>query len=634
MSAAGLRNWRGEIIQPKAAPSNGDVGDEGHRSLTASASIIVSSAHGSRTTAPFSEERLLVQTKVPAKDEFGRDVEVVVEKKRHKKSRDSRKEGKVRERKHKHKSSKSKRKTLLEWICSRFDPTRDGGGLLESECGVDIALFLPRLLSWMQKTTASAIYSVNHSCSATSKVGKVKCFALAEQVACLHVFFGSANAHAYYREFQHADGLQLVLKIVAIHGNDLRSQKPVVSLADRETLFRIILRISKMGRQCKEEISSLDGEVAVIRGVLASGDICDWKTESRVWALCREVLLEQLVGNPNSLDRAHEAVVFMLKHSNARLQLFGAQILRELISENSFSFDSEYRKRKDCDLVPLCLYLLNSNDVYLQHESLELLHALLQSRHLQDLICEKLVRLVGDSAKALDLKVEERFASIEDTTEHETYAHLRSAFAQASQAVNVLMNSNRNLLPILVDRCGLLIPLAFVLVVERPHSLKWHSAAISIRFILSHHRGAAACIAELFEVALGELLEWKDNRGDDDEMFAEYLLGDGAHQRHLALRFYQRGWYRPLSPRKQSEQAGVDRALKAIEHSVETAARDYVPELQVQTRVGENADETEELEILEVQREHQLRLQLQKHFAQFRHISTSATTTTTTTTSN
>ncbi|KAK1941643.1 hypothetical protein P3T76_006707 [Phytophthora citrophthora] len=517
----------------------------------------------------------------------------------------------------------SKRKKLLEWFCSYFNPTQDGSGLLESECGADVALFLPRLLSWIQKTTASAIHNGDEACSTTSKSGKVKCFALAEQVACLHVFFGSGNAHVYYREFQHADGLQLVLKLLTIQGEDSQTHKPLVSLSERETLLRIILRISKMSRQCKEEISCLDGELAVIRGVLASGDIDDWKTESRVWILCREVLLEQLVGNPYCLDQAHEAIVFMLKNSNARLQLFGAQVLRELISEKSFAFDPEYRRRKEHELVPLCFYLLESTDVYIQHESLELLHALLQLERLQEIICEKLVRLVGDSAKALDTKVEERFASIEDTTEYETYVHLRSAFARTSQAVNTLMNSNRNLLPILVDRFGLLTPLAFVLVIERPHSLKWHAAAISFRFILSHHyRGAAPCVAGLFNIPMEELLEWKDKRDDEGEMLAAFLIGDETRQSQLVLQFYQRGWYRPLSPRKQSEQAGADHILTDIEYNVETAARDYVPELQDQIRVGENTDEAEEMEVLEAEREHNLRIQLQKHFAQFRNIST------------
>ncbi|KAF1790427.1 hypothetical protein GQ600_18355 [Phytophthora cactorum] len=467
--------------------------------------------------------------------------------------------------------SKSKRKKLLEWFCGRFDLTLDGGGLLESEYGADIALFLPRLLSWMQKTTASAICSTNDTCSATSKPAKVKCFALAEQVACLHVFFGAANAHEYYREFQHADGLQLVLKIVAIQGN-APTLKNLWYLSPTE-------KPCFMSRQCKEEISCLDGELAVIHGVLASGKIGDWKSESRVWTLCREILLEQLVGNPNGLDRAHEAIAFMLRHSDVCLQLFGAQVLRELISDNSFSFDPEYRRQKEYDLVPLCLSLLDSTDVC------PLAYARLVC-NLTDRWCDRRLFLRSSFA----CKVEERFALIEDTTEHETYAHLRSAFTLASQAVNTLMNSNRNLLPIMarrthqVDRCGLLTPLAFVLVIERPHSLKWQAAAISIQFIISHHyRGAAALIGELFEVPVDDLLEWRDKRGDDGTMLAGFLLGDEAHRSRLALRSYQHRWYRPLSPRKQSD---TDCVLNDIEQSVETAARDYVPELQVQTRVG------------------------------------------------
>ncbi|KAL4175268.1 hypothetical protein KRP22_000236 [Phytophthora ramorum] len=395
MSGAGLRNWRGEIVEAKATPSAGDRDKGGYEA----------DAVGSRSAAPVtplplnardlaSEERRPSQQKVLRKDEFGRDVEVVVDEKRRKKSEGERMEDRKKEKKHKH-----KHKSRKHCRSRRSKSPSAQGQFVGTPPPPDP--FRPQL----DETR-----------------------------------YGRSQRHQRERS------------------NDPQTQKPLVPTTNRETLFRIILRISKMSRQCKEEISSLDGELAVIHGILASGDIDDWKVESRVWTLCREVLLEQLVGNPNSLDRAHEAIVFMLNHSEVRLQLFGAQ-------------------------------------------------------------------------------------------------------------------------------------------------------------------AAAVCLAELFEVPMAELLVWKDIRGDDGEQLAEFLLGDDAHQSHLALWFYQRGWYRPLSPRKQSEQTGADRALNDVEHSVETAARDYVPELQVQTRVGENADDAEEMDILEAQREHHLRIQLQKHFAQFRYVS-------------
>ncbi|KAL4159685.1 hypothetical protein PRNP1_000258 [Phytophthora ramorum] len=87
MSGAGLRNWRGEIVEAKATPSAGDRDKGGYEA----------DAVGSRSAAPVtplplnardlaSEERRPSQQKVLRKDEFGRDVEVVVDEKRRKKS--------------------------------------------------------------------------------------------------------------------------------------------------------------------------------------------------------------------------------------------------------------------------------------------------------------------------------------------------------------------------------------------------------------------------------------------------------------------------------------------------------------------------------------------------------------------
>ncbi|RLN92879.1 hypothetical protein BBJ28_00010073 [Nothophytophthora sp. Chile5] len=453
------------------------------------------------------------------KDEFGRDVEVTVEDKRSKKSKaSSKKDEGSKSHKHKHKRehkhgregrrSKNKRKKLLEWFCNRFDPALDGGDLLESECGADIALFLPRLLSWMQKTTASVVNLSSDSSDAEPR--KTKCFVLSEQVACLQVFFKAANVQSYYREFQQAGGLQLLLKIVALPGNHLQSQQPLISTTDRGTLLRIILRISQMNRSCKEEISRLDGELAVIRGVLASSDGGDWKTESGLWTLCREVLLEQLVGNPNGLDRAHAAVVFMLEHPETHLQLFGAQ----------------------------------------RPQSLKWLAAAITMRY---------------------IFVNHRQVSISLTCEY-LICFVRVAVLSTTRYVAV--------------------------------------------------QTAAVCLAELFAVPVAVLLSWKDSKSDDGQLLAEVLLHGDDRQRQLALKFYQRGWYRPLDPRRQPEQDDTDRVLNDIQYSLETAARDYIPELQVESRISEDDDDVDEMETLEAHRERRLRVQLQKHFAKFRSVST------------
>ncbi|ETI56733.1 hypothetical protein F441_00830 [Phytophthora nicotianae CJ01A1] len=99
MSSEGLRNWRGEIIQSKATTtaSSESVANKGS-----------SPAHGSKSdpSSPPSDDRHPAQKKVLRKDEFGRDVEVVVDEKSRKRSKVERKEDRKKERKHKHKHKK------------------------------------------------------------------------------------------------------------------------------------------------------------------------------------------------------------------------------------------------------------------------------------------------------------------------------------------------------------------------------------------------------------------------------------------------------------------------------------------------------------------------------------------------
>ncbi|KAG7401206.1 hypothetical protein PHYBOEH_002390 [Phytophthora boehmeriae] len=148
--------------------------------------------------------------------------------------------------------------------------------------------------------------------------------------------------------------------------------------------------------------------------------------------------------------------------------------------------------------------------------------------------------------------------------------------------------------------------------------------------LANHQQETAILLADLFDVPVAELLDWNcdESNDDDGQLLAEFLLGYADELDDLVLQFYESGWYRPLSPRKQSELAGTDTVLNDIEHSVETAARDYIPELQLQYRVGENSDDTDDdIEMLEARRELNLRTQLQKHFARFRNISASGPTT-------
>lgn len=60
-----------------------------------------------------------------------------------------------------------------------------------------------------------------------------------------------------------------------------------------------------------------------------------------------------------------------------------SQILRHLITPDSFYLSLAYRVDKSSEIVSLAIETLQSSDVQLQHEGLELVHSLLQSEPLQ-----------------------------------------------------------------------------------------------------------------------------------------------------------------------------------------------------------------------------------------------------------
>lgn len=226
-------------------------------------------------------------------------------------------------------ASKGRRKKLLEWFRDRFAPSSrlHECELLESECG-GASLFLARVLVWMHKTVSSA-----------------KCFALSEQLACVQIFLTSPNVHVYYREFQQGDGLSLLIKVLGIE-NPQGSAVVLVSDADRIVIMELLLRISQRGRTHKEEFSRCNGEIAVIRGALAGTERCGASgmvKASPLWDACRDALLEQMVGNPKSVEQVHGAIVFMLQHEEEKeLQVFGAQVRTLSLLKSAFS-TSGYR---------------------------------------------------------------------------------------------------------------------------------------------------------------------------------------------------------------------------------------------------------------------------------------------------
>ncbi|TYZ61200.1 hypothetical protein PybrP1_009892 [[Pythium] brassicae (nom. inval.)] len=507
-------------------------------------------------------------------------------------------------------ASKSRRKRLLEWFQRRFQ-LAPFSGELESECGADASLLLARVLVWMQTTTAPRAVA-----------GKAKrFFALSEQLACVQIFLASANAHVYFREFQQANGLALLVSVLQAGG----AGAGVVSDADRLVVLDLLFRVSQRGRAHKEAISRCEGELAVIRGALAGSERCA-NMASPLWEACRDTLLEQMVGNSNCHGQTHTAIAFMLGHAENELRVFGAQILRHLITPDSFYLSLAYRRAKQTEIVSLAIETLESNNTQLQHEGLELVHSLLQSESLRRDICKVLVEWAKRAAVTPDV-VDERFASVQSSREFETFSHIRSPFVRAAQSLSTLMNSTPAILPLLVAELELLVPLAFVLVVERSQSLKWYAAAIAIHYVFtSVTTTAAAHLAQLFSLSEDKLLAWRTH---EPEHLARSLLQSEDHRKLLVLRFYQNGWRRPVestSAARSSASAGEEDAveceLRQLELEVESTVRDFVPELQMRGVAHGYDPEDDDTDLfcdsMDAEHEQQLRAGLQRHFLRFR----------------
>jgi hypothetical protein len=252
---------------------------------------------------------------------------------------------------------------LLQWLLTRFHDTRESNAQ-EGDCGADVSLLLPRIIVWMDRIKEHHIRSPAGSSP------------LDEQLACIQIFLTSSNAHKYLHEFIQADGLRVLLHILS---TDAPPHHHGVAARHRCTIYTVLSRLAQRGRAFKEQISSLYGELSMARGVIATIDHSENPNlQSPVWTLCRMTLLEQIAGNRASVAVSLDALLFMLRHEVDPVRQFGAQILRELVSETSFFFDHHFRQATHHTLVPLSVELLHSTHIPLQHEGLELVHALLQ----------------------------------------------------------------------------------------------------------------------------------------------------------------------------------------------------------------------------------------------------------------
>lgn len=218
----------------------------------------------------------------------------------------------------------------MEWFVGRFGDARFGREM-ESECGHDIALLLPRILGWIRSNliksgilqATSPTKGGGHSIVKPKTLRTIS-FALGVQLSSLQIFLTSTNAHIYVREFHEADGLQLLLHLLPLNCD-------TVSQDHRCVIFRLILRVIQRSCKFKEHLSHLHGEIAMIRGALANeiqltSPSKKPNLQSKVWTLCRVTLLEQFVGNVKCIDQIHGAIMFMLDHEANYLRLFGAQV--------------------------------------------------------------------------------------------------------------------------------------------------------------------------------------------------------------------------------------------------------------------------------------------------------------------
>lgn len=508
--------------------------------------------------------------------------------------------------------SKLKRKELLEWLLGRFQHTHNSGEL-ELECGSHVSLLLPRIIAWMDKDNQ---YVNKHRHSSHAKT-QPRVEPLDEQLGVLFMFLASSSAHVYLHDFLEADGLRVLIKTLECRHR--------INDKHRCMSFALLLRIIQRGRKFKERISQCDGELVLVRSAIASYPTTASSqrgVQSSVWSLCRMTLLELMHDNHNYTDATHRTIEFMLAYESVSVNVVGAQILRELVNETSFFYDAYYRSEMQRKVVEMSLRLVKSSDVPLHHEGLELVYHLLHDDELKGSLCASLATWIHDTALVIE-PVDEAYALLASTIQYEMYRHLRSAFVCSTQTILTLFNSLPIIASVLVQDYEVLIPMAFVLTVDRPGSLKWHAALTAIHSILHQCRDVAiGHLSQLFHLPCEQLQDLPMYTTSDH--LADVLLGDDAHLQSIALQFFRNGWVRQL-PHKcigTVDTDDVDPELVEIEYAVHAAVSPVIPTLYPPP-AGENPGNdnldpyTDDMSFA---MEQELQQKLKRHFSKFHRL--------------
>ncbi|KAJ0393731.1 hypothetical protein P43SY_004932 [Pythium insidiosum] len=241
------------------------------------------------------------------------------------------------------------------------------------------------------------------------------------------------------------------------------------------------------------------------------------------------------------------------------------------------------------------------------------------------------------SCRTLRSGVDYEFSDMAHTREYEMHIHMRSTFVQAAQSINTLMHSTPAILPSLVRRFEVLIPITFALVLERRESLKWHAALATLHLIFTSDCREIAIrhLAQLVSIDVEDLRCLPAHVSS--ESLYRVLLGNDERRRLVALHFYENGWIKELPTMLHSScLTEYDSSLRDLAYAVDAAVHHIFPPLQppsepadVDESCLQDAEEDAEQQgrrwesdqEVDMASDQRLRQRLEQHFDHYRRLS-------------